>query len=74
MACRNKSRGETALSDVRKKTGSKQVVLKMLDLASLESVRTFAEDVKKTESRLDIFVNNAGRGFDYRYIIRLKSY
>ncbi|XP_048772945.2 retinol dehydrogenase 12-like [Ostrea edulis] len=60
MACRNKSRGETALSDVRKKTGSKQVVLKMLDLASLESVRTFAEDVKKTESRLDILINNAG--------------
>lgn len=31
-----------------------------LDLASLKSVRRFAESFLKTEPRLDILVNNAG--------------
>lgn len=60
LACRDKSRGENALADVIKRTGSKQVVLKSLDLASLESVRKFAQDINKTESRIDILLNNAG--------------
>ncbi|XP_061193157.1 retinol dehydrogenase 12-like [Saccostrea echinata] len=60
MACRDKSRGEKALSDVIERTESKQVVLKILDLASLESIRKFANDFNKSEPRLDILLNNAG--------------
>lgn len=60
MACRDKSRGERALLDVVEKTGSKQVVLKILDLASLESIRKFADDINKSEPRLNILLNNAG--------------
>jgi NAD(P)-dependent dehydrogenase (short-subunit alcohol dehydrogenase family) len=67
MACRDKGRGESALSDVISKTGSKQVSLKMLDLASLESVRKFAQDVNKNEPRLDILINNAGNIFYIYY-------
>ncbi|XP_048778378.2 retinol dehydrogenase 12-like [Ostrea edulis] len=60
LACRDRCRGERALSDVIRKSGSKQVVLKMLDLASLESVRKFAQDINENEPRLDILINNAG--------------
>lgn len=31
-----------------------------LDLASLKSVRAFAENFLKSESRLDLLINNAG--------------
>ena len=49
------------------------LVIKKLDLSSLESVRECAKDVIENESRLDILVNNAGverKINEYRYIIR----
>ncbi|XP_032424522.1 dehydrogenase/reductase SDR family member 13-like [Xiphophorus hellerii] len=60
LACRSKQRGEAALQDVKRESGSNQVVFMQLDLASLKSVRSFAENFLKTEPRLDILVNNAG--------------
>ena len=43
-----------------KKTGSKNVVLKQLDLASLKSIREFAEYINKNEPHLHVLINNAG--------------
>ena len=60
MACRDMTRGKDALNDVAEKTGSSKLVLKQLDLASLASVRTFAEDINKTEPELHVLINNAG--------------
>ena len=60
MACRSLKKGEAAKKDVIEKTGSNNVIVKHLDLASLRSVRAFAEDINKNEARLDILVNNAG--------------
>ncbi|XP_028407389.1 retinol dehydrogenase 11-like [Dendronephthya gigantea] len=60
MACRDMKRGEDALNDVAEKSGSSNLVLKQLDLASLASVRTLAEDVNKTEPALHVLINNAG--------------
>ena len=60
MACRDMKRGEDALNDVAEKTGSSKLVLKQLDLASLASVRAFAEDINKTEPELHVLINNAG--------------
>lgn len=34
-----------------------------LDLASLKSVRSFAENFLKSEARLDLLINNAGQLF-----------
>nr|XP_020496635.1 dehydrogenase/reductase SDR family member 13-like [Labrus bergylta] len=60
LACRSKQRGEAALEDVKKASGSNQVVFMQLDLGSLKSVRSFAETFLKSESRLDLLINNAG--------------
>ncbi|ROK28209.1 Dehydrogenase/reductase SDR family member 13 [Anabarilius grahami] len=60
LACRNQTRGEAAAAVVQRESGSKNVVYMQLDLASLKSVRSFAETFLKTERRLDILVNNAG--------------
>ena len=60
MACRSVTKDEAAKKDVVERTGSNNVIVKHLDLASLRSIRTFAEDINKNEARLDILVNNAG--------------
>ncbi|GJQ71617.1 hypothetical protein Trydic_g11317 [Trypoxylus dichotomus] len=43
-------------------TQNEDVYAKYLDLESLESVREFAREIKYTEDRLDILINNAGVG------------
>ncbi|KAG7281402.1 hypothetical protein CRUP_029851, partial [Coryphaenoides rupestris] len=60
LACRNKQRGEVAEAEVKEESRSSEVVFMQLDLGSLKSVRTFAENFLKTEPRLDILINNAG--------------
>ncbi|XP_047450835.1 dehydrogenase/reductase SDR family member 13-like [Mugil cephalus] len=60
LACRSKERAEAAAFDIRRESGNNQVVFMQLDLASLKSVRSFAETFLKTEPRLDILINNAG--------------
>ncbi|XP_063044634.1 retinol dehydrogenase 12-like isoform X1 [Engraulis encrasicolus] len=60
LACRDMGRGGRAAEEIRKRSGNGNVLLKQLDLASLESVRRLATDVLATEERLDILINNAG--------------
>jgi len=59
MACRSVERGEAALMEVKKISGSNDVYFMQLDLASLESVKRFAESFLKEYSQLHILVNNA---------------
>ncbi|KAK3745047.1 hypothetical protein RRG08_037662 [Elysia crispata] len=60
MACRNTEKGEEAKKEIVEETRNDQIVVKELDLGSLESVQKFAKNFNQTESRLDILVNNAG--------------
>ncbi|XP_061602522.1 retinol dehydrogenase 13 [Cololabis saira] len=60
LACRDLTRARIAADEIRQKSGNGNVVVKKLDLASLQSVRDLARDVQETESRLDILINNAG--------------
>ncbi|XP_075883931.1 dehydrogenase/reductase SDR family member 13-like [Nelusetta ayraudi] len=60
MACRDRQRAEAAIQEIIQETGNKQVVFMQLDLASLKSVRSFAESFLQSESRLDVLINNAG--------------
>lgn len=61
MACRDMDRANKAAEEVRKRSGNGNVVVKQLDLASLQSVRHLAKDILATEERLDILINNAGK-------------
>ncbi|XP_028856230.1 dehydrogenase/reductase SDR family member 13b.1 [Denticeps clupeoides] len=60
LACRSRERAEAAVYDIRRETGNNEVLFMQLDLASLKSVRAFAETFLKTEPRLDLLINNAG--------------
>uniref|UniRef100_A0A1B0GM47 Short-chain dehydrogenase n=1 Tax=Phlebotomus papatasi TaxID=29031 RepID=A0A1B0GM47_PHLPP len=60
MACRDKNRGEEARMEVIEKSGNPNIYFRQLDLASLTSVRSFAQAFKNEESRLDVLLNNAG--------------
>ncbi|XP_052007859.1 retinol dehydrogenase 11 [Xyrauchen texanus] len=60
LACRDMGRANKAAEEIRKRSGNVNVVVKKLDLASLQSVRALAKDVHETEERLDILINNAG--------------
>jgi len=60
IACRNKTRAENALNEIRKESGSDKIYFLQLDLASLKSIRKFSEKFHQLESKLDILINNAG--------------
>ncbi|XP_029527874.1 dehydrogenase/reductase SDR family member 13-like [Oncorhynchus nerka] len=66
MACRNQEKAELAISDIKRETGSTDVVYMQLDLGSLQAVRSFTETFLKTEARLDLLINNAGLVADGR--------
>ncbi|KAJ8732428.1 hypothetical protein PYW07_015027 [Mythimna separata] len=62
IACPFEEEGTNARKQIIQDTENENVVFKLLDLASLKSVRQFAADILKTEDRLDILLNNAGVG------------
>lgn len=62
LACRNEKRGIEARDRIVALTGNTNVHYRHLDLASLTSVRKFAQEILNTESRLDVLLNNAGAG------------
>ncbi|XP_012689092.1 retinol dehydrogenase 11-like isoform X2 [Clupea harengus] len=60
LACRDLVKATLAAEDIRERSGNGNIVVKRLDLASLQSVRQLAKDLLETEERLDILINNAG--------------
>ena len=63
LACRDEVKAAKAAKDIIAETGSSnKVLVRIVDLASFESVRAFAKLINETEERLDILVNNAGLG------------
>ena len=60
LACRDEIKAERAAQDIRKRSGNDNIIVQELDLASLDSVRRFSRQVKNSEHRLHILINNAG--------------
>jgi NAD(P)-dependent dehydrogenase (short-subunit alcohol dehydrogenase family) len=60
LACRNLQKGEDAWRVIATAVPHPKLELEELDLASLDSVRAFAERFRGAHDRLDLLVNNAG--------------
>ena len=62
MACRSTDRGKRAATQIRDAVGTTSAVLNVreCDLASLESVESFATGVEREYDAIDILCNNAG--------------
>jgi len=60
MGCRDTSRGEAARTTLVRQVPDADVEVRRLDLASLASVREFADQMHADLSALDLLVNNAG--------------
>ncbi|GAS80275.1 short chain dehydrogenase [Paenibacillus amylolyticus] len=60
MACRSEKRGQEALQEAVRQSGSSAIELMLCDLGSLESIRQFARTFRERHDRLDVLVNNAG--------------
>ncbi|GBP54383.1 Retinol dehydrogenase 12 [Eumeta japonica] len=60
IASRNTEKSKVAVEDIIATTGNEKVEFKYLDLSSFESVRRFVDEFNRSESVLDVLVNNAG--------------
>ena len=61
------------MEELRKLTGSDEIVYEKLNLASLKSVRSFAENVLRKENKIHILINNAGTTPMYRNLYLFMS-
>ena len=59
VVCRNPSRGEAAVNEIKSKSGNDSVLLMLADLSSQGAIRQLARDFKDRYSRLDLLINNA---------------
>lgn len=60
LACRSREKTEAAIEELRSDTGSDALDWVELDLGSLASVRSAAQQVLERVPRLDALINNAG--------------
>ena len=60
VACRDEKKGLGAIERMKVISSGGELIYGHLDLASLSSIKVFAEKVIATENRLDLLVNNAG--------------
>jgi len=60
LACRDESKGNAAVEEIKKLTSKNDVQFLQLDLSSLESVRETAKTFNEKNIPLHILINNAG--------------
>jgi NAD(P)-dependent dehydrogenase (short-subunit alcohol dehydrogenase family) len=60
LAVRNKDRGDEAALEIRQEFPDSNVEVMKLDLSSLASVKSFADEISGKHKHLDLLINNAG--------------
>ncbi|KAK1130317.1 hypothetical protein K0M31_018453 [Melipona bicolor] len=66
MACRNLEAANKLKEELIKEFGNENIVTRKLDLSSFSSVREFAQQINREESRLDVLIHNAGTAEIFR--------
>jgi NAD(P)-dependent dehydrogenase (short-subunit alcohol dehydrogenase family) len=60
LVCRDRGRGEDAVHEIRRRTGSRSAELLLADLSSQAQIRALAEKFLGRDRPLHVLVNNAG--------------
>ena len=60
MVCRNRDKGESAASEIRRASGNQSVQLLVGDLSSQDEIRDIAGEFREKFGALHVLVNNAG--------------
>ncbi|XP_028799952.1 dehydrogenase/reductase SDR family member 12-like [Neltuma alba] len=60
LVCRNKERGEDALSKIQSTTGNPNVHLEVCDLSSVSEIKSLASRFSKKDVPVHVLINNAG--------------
>src|SRR6201997_268807 len=60
LAVRDLDKGKDAAAQITAQSPDAEVALQELDLASLESIRAAADELKAAHPRIDLLINNAG--------------
>ncbi len=60
FACRNQAKAEAAIIQIKEEFSDAQLVFIELNLASIKSIRKFAQEFNSRYNRLSILLNNAG--------------
>lgn len=60
MPVRNAEKAKSVLEEILKLNPNSKIIIKNLDLSSLNSIKLFADDFLKSYNQLDILINNAG--------------
>jgi NAD(P)-dependent dehydrogenase (short-subunit alcohol dehydrogenase family) len=60
MACRDRNKAQMAVARLRSEIRDARLQIEALDVASLASVRSFADRVAQQHPRIDMLINNAG--------------
>jgi retinol dehydrogenase 14 len=68
LVARDRARGEAALAEVARRSGSSSASLLLCDFSSQAAIRVLAEEYRAGHARLDILVNNAGGVSDRRRV------
>lgn len=63
LAVRNVDKGEAACEKIRQSVPDAEVSTQLLDLGSLESVRTASAELRAAHPRVDLLINNAAVAF-----------
>ena len=61
LSCRDLKKAQKACDNIMLESNSKTVFVEQLDLADLDSIKSFAKSFKSKFNRLDILINNAGK-------------
>jgi NAD(P)-dependent dehydrogenase (short-subunit alcohol dehydrogenase family) len=60
MACRSEERGEQAATNIRREIRGGNLIVRVCDLADLDSVAAFAKGLREEADGIDVLCNNAG--------------